>query len=135
MTQTDLYALYPTSDLRSSLTFRTHLPYADVVAAQHPIGAPEWRAVRRAARQPDIAGPFAAHAHAYARSAASGHPDQVRHLGALHGLALAVIAADTHPTPITEYTSRATRALYEAATGDPFPGPDAFPVVRTATGR
>lgn len=50
---------------------------------------------------------------------------------AAHALALALVLKDSYPALMHEYAGLASRALYEAATGEAMPGADVRLMVRS----
>ena len=125
MPSSELYQPYSMPSARSSLSMTTHLPYARLVLGRVNIGSPVHRAVRAADAQPPLAAAFAAHAHAFLR-ASVGEAIREYHHAAMCGLTLAVIAADNYPLARQDYVRLSVGALYEAATGQPYP--ETYPV-------
>ncbi|MFC5849365.1 hypothetical protein [Deinococcus petrolearius] len=125
------YAPSAAPGLRTAIAFKNHLPHAEAVASREQIGSPAHRAIRRAQLDGNdaLAASFAAHAHALKN--ASGDAERHYHQGACHALALALVLKDSHPALMHEYVELASRALYEAATGEAMPGAEVRPVVRS----
>lgn len=134
---TELYQLRAIPHLSSSVVFKNHLPYEQVVRGQVVLGSPEYRAVEtaRQSKSAGLSAAFAANAHAFLRGQrrleALSPEDRVTrqeietqltgYLAGMNALALALIAQDPYPISISEYVKRATTALFLAVTGLPCP--------------